>query len=487
LENREIPILQKLPPFGGRSNLRLERSKQFTLQFPKTCQWQVGMEFMIQSPSPDWIIRNPPPCPLCLWGERERFVFCRHAGIRMTLTDRPTQARVEDELILCCSRTQGDEETSGRIRRLLKNEIDWVYLKERGRWHGVMPLLYLNVNRACDGEVSRDLCQRLKEHYLSSSRRNLALTGELVRLLRLFEVHGIPSISYKGPALAATAYRDLTLRAFDDLDILVHKADVMKAKEVLVSQGYEPLIPLSRVQEKAFLESPFEYSHHFGRVDGLGFVDLHWTVEPEYLTFAPSTGELWERLGRVDLGGIGIETLSAEDMLLFLCIHGTKHRWERLIWLCDLAAFIKTCGEVDWQAVMDRVESLGIKRMVSLSLLLARDLLGTDLPPEVQHRVMEDAGIRSLKAQVYQNLFREIQAQSWPFESGLFYLRAMDRLKDKSLYCFNAFVKPSRLEMRDLPLPSFFFPLYYLIRPIRLAGKYGLKLAKGLHRRNRMN
>ena len=214
----------------------------------------------------------------------------------MKATNRPTQARVEDELILCCSRTQSDEETSDRIRALLKNEIDWSYLQKRGRWHGVMPLLYMNVNRACEGEVPRDLCQRLKKHYVAISRRNMVLTGELVRLLRLFEAHGIPIIPYKGPTLAVMAYRDLTLRAFDDLDILVHKADVMKAKEVLVSQGYEPAFALKRVQENAYLESPFEYSHHFGRGDGLGFVDLHWTVEPEYLTFAPSTEHLWERL-----------------------------------------------------------------------------------------------------------------------------------------------------------------------------------------------
>jgi hypothetical protein len=390
---------------------------------------------------------------------------------------KPAQTRLEDELILSCSRMQVDEETSDRIRALLKNEIDWSYLKKRGRWHGVMPLLYMNVNRACEGEVPRDLCQRLKKHYVAISRRNLVLTGELVRLLRLFEAHGIPIIPYKGPALAVMAYRDLTLREFDDLDILVHKADVMKAKAVLISQGYEPAFALNRVQENAYLESPFEYSHHFGRGDGLGFVDLHWTVEPEYLTFAPNTEHLWERLQRVDLEGFPIETLSAEDMLLFLCIHGTKHRWERLIWLCDLAAFIQTRREIDWQKVMDQVENLGIRRMVSLSLLLARELLRVSLPQEVGHRITEDTGIRSLMGQVYRNLFRETQVQSWPFESGLFYLRAMDRLKDKSLYCFNSFVKPSRLEFRALPLPAFFFPLYYLIRPIRLAGKYGLKLA----------
>jgi hypothetical protein len=394
----------------------------------------------------------------------------------MKFLDTPDRARPEDELILCCSRMQNDQETSDRIRALLKNEIDWSYLKKRGRWHGTIPLIYLNVNRACEGEVSEDLCRRLKEYYMATSRRNLILTGELIRLLRLFETHGIPIIPYKGPALAVMAYRDLTLRSFDDLDILVHKAHVMKAKEILISQGYKHTFPLRSVQEKAYLESPFEYSHHFGRSDGLGFVDLHWTVEPEYLSFAPSTEQLWERLQPVDLEGFPIATLSPEDMFLFLCIHGTKHRWEKLIWLSDLAAFVQTRGEIDWQRMMDRVEDLGVKRMVSLSLLLAKDLLGLNLPQEVRHRITEDAGIRSLMGQVYQNLFREIQAQNWPFESGLFYLRAMDRLKDKSLYCFNAFVKPSHLELKDLPLPAFFFPLYYLIRPIRLAGKYGLKL-----------
>jgi hypothetical protein len=34
-----------------------------------------------------------------------------------------------------------------------------------------------------------------------------------------------------------------------------------------------------------------------------------------------------------------------EDMLLFLCVHGGKHQWTRLAWICDVAEFIREAQE----------------------------------------------------------------------------------------------------------------------------------------------
>lgn len=293
----------------------------------------------------------------------------------MQLANKSVEGRPEDELILCCAQRRRGKDQSDRMRSLLQKEIDWFYLKRRALWHGLLPLLYLGIRDTCSEAIPEDLLNRLKECYVLSSRRSLFLTGELVRLLRLLETSGIPVIPYKGPALAAMAYRDLTVREFDDLDLLVHKEDVPRAKELLIAQGYRPFFSLNEVQEDAYLESPFEYSRAFLREDGIGFVDLHWAVEPEYLSFAFCNKHLWERVEGVNVGGFTVKTFAPEDMLLFLCLHGTKHRWERLIWLCDLAELIQAHHEIDWQKLLERAEDLGMKRMISLSLRLAKDFL----------------------------------------------------------------------------------------------------------------
>jgi hypothetical protein len=140
----------------------------------------------------------------------------------------------------------------------------------------------------------------LQDHFYKNTHRNLFLTGELLRLLNLFEAQGIFAIPYKGPALAAVAYGNLALREFADLDILIRKQDVQRAKELLTSAGYRPEDRLTRAQEAALLRNTHE---HAFRRDDKGLVDLHWGVVERHFSFPLDPERLWERLERVSLGG----------------------------------------------------------------------------------------------------------------------------------------------------------------------------------------
>ena len=390
----------------------------------------------------------------------------------------PAQVRPEDELILHCAQMQDGADSGEQLRVLLGKDIEWPYLRKRALWQGMVPFLYHKIRDACSEEVPEAFLNQLEKQYLMGARRNVLMTGELLVLINLFEAHNIPAIPYKGPALAVMAYKDPMLREFDDLDILVRKQDIPRAKELLVKQGYRPYCPLRGAQEKAYFGASLQDSYLFTRENGLGPIDLHWAIEPECLSFVLKSEKLWQRLEKVNLDGFSIQTICPEDMVLLVCIHGTRHRWERLIWLRDLAGLIELHPGIEWQIIMDRANVMGAKRMVSLSLLLASSLLNTPLPTAVLPLIEKGDGIPSLMEKVHKNLFRETQGQSWPFESGLFYFRAMERFSDKARYCSGEFLTPTPLEWATLGLPSSLYPLYYAIRPVRLLGKYGLKLLK---------
>jgi len=63
-------------------------------------------------------------------------------------------------------------------------------------------------------------------------------------------------------------------------------------------------------------------------------------------------------------------------------VHGTKHRWERLRWICDVAELIRVREDVKWETLMRVAESLGSRHMLSLGLYLAHDVLGAPLPEQ---------------------------------------------------------------------------------------------------------
>ena len=385
----------------------------------------------------------------------------------------------EAELLLCCARISEESERAAQIRSLLRKEIDWPYLLTTALRHGMMPLLYWHLDSACPEAVPKAAMDRLRERFHDNTRRNLFLTGELLRLLDLFEAQGIPIVPYKGPALAASVYGNLALRHIHDLDILVHRQDVPRAKELLVSSGYRPEYKLTRAQEAAFLQ--YECEHPFTRGDGAGIVDLHWEIMPRYLSFPLDTQGLWRRLEPVSLGGKTVLTLSAEDLLLILCVHGSKHLWRRLAWIRDVAGLVQVDRGMDWERVTRQADTLGGSRMLSLGLLLARDLLESALPEGILQRAQGDPVAEALAADVRERLFREVDDRPDLFEESIFHpfrLRMRERLRDRVRYCIRTAMTPGVADWESLSLPPVFSPLYYVLRPLRLAGKYGGRMVE---------
>lgn len=382
----------------------------------------------------------------------------------------------EAELLLCCARTIRSPETAVQIRALLQGGIDWEYLLRVADKHGVAPLLYWHLEAAYPQAVPGEVLDLLREHSRANSLRNLFLTGELLRVLKALEAYGISAVPYKGPALAASVYGNLALREFSDLDVLVRQHNVPKAKEALASIGYQARYQLTRSQEAAFLRS--QYEHPFTRNDGKSIVELHWGVTESH--FFPLDAEsLWERLDQTALGGEDVPSFSPEDMLLILCVHGSRHAWERLKWICDVAELIRVRQDMRWERVVTQASALGGERMLLLGLLLASDLLGASLPEEVSRRVRSDPTVNALAEQTREQLFQETDhiASLEGYEGApafhSLHVKVRKGTWDKIRYCVRKVTTLSGDDWELLPLPKFLFPFYSVLRAIRLTGKYG--------------
>ncbi|MEB3338669.1 MAG: nucleotidyltransferase family protein, partial [Leptolyngbyaceae bacterium] len=146
---------------------------------------------------------------------------------------------------------------------------------------------------------------------------------------------------------------------------------------------------------------------------------------------------------------------------------GSKHYWLPLKFICDLAEVIRSHPNLNWEWILTQAEQLRTRRMVFLGLYLCWDLLDTSLPASIIKKIQSEDTVRSLASQVKQQLFSGVIPKSNMFRNNL-YVKAMETLRDKMWFYFDYIITPTPWEWAVVPLPTWLFPLYYLIRPIRL-------------------
>ena len=387
-------------------------------------------------------------------------------------------SRPENQLLVCCARVRSEVGNADRIEALLQRSIDWEYLFEMAAEHRMLPLMYWHLSSASPEAVPENFLSRLRPYFQTNKLRALLLAKELLNLHESFERRGIPVIPYKGPVLAASVYGDLGLRMSGDLDILIRVQDVPKAKEMLVHRGYRPTpwktdTQLTPNQEAAFLR--FEREYPFQDYNsGIG-VELQWGVTDKHFPFSLDMELAKERLQRVPLGGGTVPSFAPDIMLLILCVHASVHLWERLQWICDVAETIRVCQKMDWDYVLERAAALGGARMLMLGLHLAHELLGADIPENASSRIESDPAVEELSADVYTRLFQRRKESRGILEGSLFrsfHYRMHERRRDRFRYTLHTMIDPNLADWERYPLPERLFPLYYVIRPLRLAGKY---------------
>lgn len=392
----------------------------------------------------------------------------------------PGGAGPEEALLLQLARTEPSPEAHARASAVLASGVDEDRLVRLAVAHGVAPLAYHGLRGlSSEASVPEEVVGRLQPHFLAQHRVGARLGRALPDLLDRFAARGIEALTFKGPVLAEVAYGRAALRPFTDLDLLVRKDDVHRAIALLYDAGFEeenPLPPDFDSHWRTYLpvHHPHGNANGYVRDDGLA-VDLHWGLASHYFLFPMNPDELWPRRVPVALeDGTEVETFSMEDTLLHLCVHATKHRWERLSFVCDIAELLRACPGMDWPRLFAAVQRLRCERMLLVGLHAAHTLLDAPLPPPVRARAAERPEVAALSEEITRLLFRSQTGFRALFRRGLFQLRIRDRLRDGLGACYHELrlvLTPTREDRAWLPLPRALSFLYLVLRPIRVLSR----------------
>ncbi|WP_158333175.1 nucleotidyltransferase family protein [Calothrix sp. PCC 6303] len=385
------------------------------------------------------------------------------------------EPNLEIDLIICCARTQVDQTTAKQINYLLQKDLNWGYILEKVKNHHLVPLLYRHLSHYGEDKVPPQILGSLQKEARTSLLNNISLSQELRNILNLFQENSIDVIPLKGLVLAASAYHNLALRQFGDLDIFIQTKDVIKACDLLIAQGYEaPLqfTQLSKESAEEFGSGISQGSYDFIHQEKNLTVELHWSLDRKHFAFPVEFEHVWKRVEEVSLQGDIIPNLSPEDALLFLCMHGSKHCWEKMLWICDIAQLLETYENIDWAYLIQQSYDLGVRRMLLLGLNLAYQLMGT-LPPQIiWQQIHADEVIGGLSSQVWNAIAYSPLSRS---DEHLFVIKARERLMDKLRYLLGIVMTPTTKDWNLSTIPESLSFLWYFILPIRLIQELGDK------------
>jgi hypothetical protein len=384
--------------------------------------------------------------------------------------------RPEIELLVCVASPSVSGSRAERIQRLVANNLNWENVLAMAHRHSVVPLLFQQLCDAALAGVPEHVMARLRNRNEENVRQSIWLVAELFKLLDQLRAAGIRAVPFKGPTLALSAYGDIGLRQFGDLDILVKRQDVLQVKDLLATHGFKSTPLLTHAQEAALLR--FDCAYNFVNEAGV-MVDVHWNFAPRYLSLPLDLDRLWRRLEALTLNGRELPSLAAIDLLPALCVHGATHFWERLNWIADVAGLIVRNKNLDWQELLAEARAGGNTRALALGLFLAHDLLGAPLPEEVWQAVRKDAVVREVGAQVKQQLCAPLAVRSGVSE-GRLHLKLKERRRDKLKSAIRLSLTPRNFDWMFLSLPAALTVFYYPLRPLRLAAKYALRVVSGV-------
>ncbi len=364
-------------------------------------------------------------------------------------------------LFECCRSPEDTGLEAGLAEALSRSELDWFRFFDLAVLHKVLPVVYHTLQKGHAGVVPADAWEELSKANRANAMKSLRLANEQRSLSVLLSAKGLRGVFLKGISLAKRLYGDIGGRHAGDLDLLVEPDSLYDIHRALRECGYELKGDTDFFERPAAVKGVARfypdkpYVHKQKRIH----LECHWRFfGNKYLLPVP-----WDRVWTPSEGGYGLDP---ELELLYLLVHGSKHRWCRLKWLVDIDRMCRTRDQELWPRFFDLVRKERLERPVAQGLELARLTLGTPVPElptspgKVRRLVREPISV--LRESDGERRLVSVLPAGVPFAYYTVSLKRDLRFKVGTLAFALFALEPNR---EVLILPDSLFFLYYPLAP----------------------
>lgn len=344
--------------------------------------------------------------------------------------------------------------------------LDWTAALAYASRHRLTPAVHWHLRSLGFHSVPEDVKAELHKGFIQTVSTNMLFAEVLVDLLNRLEARSVRVIALKGPVAAYAHHGNLAARRFGDLDLLVPQKDAPVALSTLHELGFRPDMALDARHLRILLRTSrreLKLTHETGWT-----VDLHWDSVGQHLAWCPESA-LWARSVVVDFEGRAVSTLGPVDLALYYCLKVAEDGWSTAYQLLDAARALEALTGEDWMRVLDLARSTGKWRIVGAAVVLARRLLGVEVPPEVL-AATDRRDVQELAS-------RALERLTSPNPPGLSFptlvrwqLASLERWRDRAGLLRMLTLQPGERDLTLLPGWLAFPPFLQAVRLARTVG-----------------
>lgn len=267
--------------------------------------------------------------------------------------------------------------------------LDWQRIAQGLERHGLTRLIPQML--AVPGLVPPGEAAALRQIQQEQAAAALAQVAETLRICALLEEARIRFLLIKGLALSVQLYGQPGLRASRDIDLVVEPGAGPRVDAILAALGYaRPAEDRAKDDLTGYVAKEVGY---LDRARGM-MVEVHARLTDNAHLYAMDFEELWASRETVTVAGRALPTMPRERLATYLCVHGARHCWARLMWLVDIAPLTRTPAEID--AALADGRARGLEPVLLHALWMLHAWFGHAVPPEVLARAEASRPVRIL-------------------------------------------------------------------------------------------
>lgn len=251
------------------------------------------------------------------------------------------------------------------------NNLNWTKIIEHAYSHNVEALLYSSLGKR--KELNEKVFNDVKKNTIITAFQQINHIQQLEKVFKEFKENNLVVVGLKG-IVVRELYPRPEFRTMSDSDLLVHKADLERGKQLLLKLGY--------------IYDGCEKNHLSFKHEKFLPLDLHWTLEDKReKSVSDFDNEVWENIIEIPIGKAEGSSLSWENTLVHLLMHMAGHTINNgfgIRHLCDVVLVIEKKGNViNWKSFHEKIRNIGIEKFTIAVFITCKELFKIKVPNEI--------------------------------------------------------------------------------------------------------